>query len=71
MNKYAFPVGYRVKDQFGEYPEVEYGLSQRLYIATQIANGIVSVGTDRDVSYIASESFRLADELIKQDENRN
>lgn len=53
------------------------GISERLYIATQIVAGIdkptwitymqdCQKGKDR-VQYVVEESYKIADELIKQD----
>ena len=70
MSKTAFPLNYTEQDRFGnDFPNHEFGISQRLYIATKIAAGLSSntrlKATNRS---LAATSFAIADELIKKDE---
>ena len=61
MKKSAFPYNHGVQR--------DSGISQRLFIATQIATGLhaANVNEHSTINDIVSYSFQAADELIKQD----
>lgn len=65
MKKSAFPV-------VGQRQGVirDFGISQRLYVATKIAAGLISDNATLIAfgkTEIIKEAFNVADELIKQD----
>lgn len=77
MNKKsAFPDPMRgVEQSFSNQDpnKLDTGISKRLYIATKIVIGIMNkeelVNGNFVASEIAKKSFKIADELIKQDES--
>jgi len=68
MRELAFPISYITRDQYGaEYPEYNLGISQRLYIATQlVAGGMGGIEPDK-IELAVKNCYILTDELIKQD----
>jgi len=73
MSKSAFPLEYKQIGRSGEeFESQEFGISERLYIATKIAAGLVaSQMTYKNDKALIKDAFELADELIKQDSNDN
>ena len=77
MKKSAFPLSsYSIERGFEN--EQTNGISQRLYIATKIAAGFTTAtdsegvwSTDGCEETIAQMSFRIADEINKQDNETN
>lgn len=70
MKKTAFPS--KEININGNISNQEFGISQRLYIATQIAcakiaSGINNIETTDEIR--VQGCYRYADELIRQDEN--
>ena len=68
--KTAFPLDYTYIGAFGdEVKGQKFGISERMYIATKIAAGLVaSKMIYKNDKALIKDAFELTDELIKQGE---